>query len=339
MNSFGLPTPSFGAAEKNPLEEATTKGAESQFAKPSFQNPRPSGPQETSLAADMKGAVNSAWANTKEAVTIEPKVVHAPDPLSLSSPAGELGADVYFASARLFESQGNVAKADELYRKALAVAPADLTLLVHYARMHDRAGNFDLAEESYRRAIAAHPAEAAAYNDLALCLARRNRLTESADCLRKAVHLQGESVLYRNNLATVLAELGKNDEALTHLVAAHGPAVGNYNLGYLLHKSGKSQEAAECLRQALQLDPRLAPANQLLATISGAGAANLANSGSPAVQHGAIAPVTPQWTPATYSTPASQPLPQSLPTVSSSEEDWGDAPTPDGLPQLLPPVQ
>jgi tetratricopeptide (TPR) repeat protein len=205
--------------------------------------------------------------------------------------------------------------------------------------MHDRAGNFDQAEETYRRAIAAHPGEAAAYNDLALCLARRNRLTESADCLRKAVHLQGDSILYRNNLATVLAELGKSDEALTHLVAAHGAAVGNYNLGFLLYKSGKSQEAAECLRRALELDPQLAPANQLLTTISRAGTADLAGSSQPQINYGAIAPTTPQWSAAAYATAAGHQHPQSFPTVDAAEEDWGDAPTPDSLPQLLPPVR
>jgi Flp pilus assembly protein TadD len=204
--------------------------------------------------------------------------------------------------------------------------------------MHDRAGNFDKAEETYRRAIAAHPKEAAAYNDLALCLARRNRLTESSDCLRQAVQLQGDSVLYRNNLATVLAEMGRSDEALVHLTAAHGPAVGNYNLGYLLYKSGKSQEAAACLRRALELDPQLTAAGQLLATLAGRDAVELANT-APPQEYRREAVTTPQWNAATFTTPAGHQLPQSLPTVSPRAEDWGNAPTPDSLPQLLPPVR
>jgi tetratricopeptide (TPR) repeat protein len=336
-----LPAPaSVGAASKSPLEKLKNYGDrdEPQFAKPNVQPPRPSGPQETSFSSDVNGAVNSAWAKTKSAFTIEPKVVHAPDPLSLNSPVGEMGADVYFATARLHESQGNLARADELYRKALEISPNDLTLLVHCARMHDRAGNFDRAEETYRRAIAAHPREAAAYNDLALCLARRNRLTESADFLRKAVQLQGDSVLYRNNLATVLAEMGRTDEALTHLTAAHGPAVANYNLGYLLHKSGRSQEATACLRRALEIDPQMAPAEQLLASIAGRNGVQLVNAGPSRPGEFVGAAPAPQWQSPTFATPAGHQRPQSLPSVTTAAEDWGDAPTPDSLPQLLPPV-
>jgi hypothetical protein len=115
--------------------------------------------------------------------------------------------------------------------------------------------------------------------------------------------------------------------------------VGNYNLGFLLYKSGKSQEAAACLQRALQVDPQLAPAQQLLATISGQDAVNLATArpAPPAEPRGAGS--TPQWATSSYAAPAGHQLPQSLPAIGDNTEDWGDAPTPDSLPQLLPPVR
>jgi Tfp pilus assembly protein PilF len=241
--------------------------------------------------------------------------------LSLSNEVRDVGPEIYFASARMQESQGNIPRADEMYRKALDEAPKNLDILVHYARMHDRAGNLDRAAEIYRQAIAAHPQEAVAYNDLGLCLARQEQYAESVETLGRAVQLQQDNPLYRNNLAAVLVEVGRPDEALSHLTTAHGPAVAHYNLGYLFYKSGKPQQAAPYLQKALALDPQMAAARQLLAVMSGE---------TPPVAQRAPAP--------TAIARAVAPRAQQLPRVPANEGAWGDAPRPDSLPQLLPPV-
>ncbi|MBW3596219.1 MAG: tetratricopeptide repeat protein [Planctomycetes bacterium] len=215
------------------------------------------------------GAIASAFQKTKEAFTIEPKVVKAPDKLSLSTPTGEAGPALFIASARMHESQGNVAKAEALYLKALEESPQDLDILVHYARMHDRAGNLERAAEIYRQAIQAHPQEAAAYNDLGLCLARQNRLAGAIGSLQHAAELQPASPLYRNNLATVLVDAGRAEEALAHLIAVHAPAAAHYNVGYLLYRAGRRDEAVGYLQQASSIDPQMAPAASLLALMSG----------------------------------------------------------------------
>jgi tetratricopeptide (TPR) repeat protein len=316
------PVTSTAQSDNSPLSVlANYDGESTSFAQPSLRPPQVNGAAEKSFGAGISSAVGSAIAKTKDALTIKPKVIPAPDPLSLSNESRDVGPEIYFASARMQESQGNVPRADELYRKALEEAPKDLGVLLHYARMHDRAGNLDRAVEIYRQAISAHPQDAAAYNDLGLCLARQERYGESADALRRAVDLQQDNPLYRNNLAAVLVELGRNDEALSHLAAAHGPAVAHYNLGYLLFKSDKPQQAAPFIQKALALDPQMAPARQLLAVMSGEPQAG------------------PQRTVATAaSTRAPVIRPQALPQPDPAEEAWGDAPHPDSLPQLLPPV-
>jgi Tfp pilus assembly protein PilF len=315
---------------------------EPRFAEPSFTPPRPAGAPRTSVFGGFGGAVNSAMTKTKDALTIEPKVVRAPDPLSLTDGPRDVGPELYFASARMHESQGNTNKADELYRKALAEASNDLSILAHYARMHDRAGNLDRAVEIYRQAVTAHPQEAAAHNDLGLCLARMNRLGESIECLQQATRLQPASVLYRNNLATVLVEAGQHDEALTHLISAHGPAVGHYNLGFLLHKSGKTQQAVGYVQRALDIDPQLTPASKLLSAMTKAPQAPAPRGVGPAVSPVAntVRPNVPgAWETHSAAPPASASGPQSLPALNTGRgEDWGPAPTPNDLPQLLPPV-
>lgn len=335
-----LPPPaSFGAAaEKDPLAKlASYKGEEQQpFAQPSVKAPAPAG-AATASAGGVTGALGAAMSKTKKALTIEPKVEKAPDPLSLTDGPVDVGPEIHFASARMHESKGNVSRADELYRQALTEAPGDLEILVHYARMHDRAGNLGRAAEIYRQATASHPNEAAAYNDLGLCLARQQRLREAVDSLQQAVRLQGDSVLYRNNLATVLAEMGRNEEALSHLTAVHGPAVANYNLAFLLHKSGKREQAATCLRKALELDPQMAPAQQLLAVVTGQASSNIA--AKPQGSARTAAGVEGAGQNVFISMSKHGGAPHGLPAVRAQKEDWGDAPTPESLPQLLPPVR
>jgi hypothetical protein len=80
--------------------------------------------------------------------------------------------------------------------------------------------------------------------------------------LRRAVELNGDNKLYRNNLAAVYVEQGKNKEALEQLVAAHGEAVGNYNLAYLLTQKQDDTAALVHFRKAAARDPSLVAAHQ-----------------------------------------------------------------------------
>jgi tetratricopeptide (TPR) repeat protein len=84
------------------------------------------------------------------------------------------------------------------------------------------------------------------------------------------VELQPLNKLYRNNLATALVELGRADKAFQHLMAVHGEAVAHYNLGFLLWKAKKPEEARQQFLAALAVDPSLTPARKVLAQFSGA---------------------------------------------------------------------
>jgi hypothetical protein len=87
--------------------------------------------------------------------------------------------------------------------------------------------------------------------------------------LRQAVALAPTNKLYRNNLATVLLEVGDRPGALQEMTAAHGEAIAHYNLGCLLQRKGKTQDAAAEFRAALAVDPKLTQANEWLAKLEG----------------------------------------------------------------------
>jgi Tfp pilus assembly protein PilF len=195
----------------------------------------------------------------------KPNVMPERDASRLDSPTKKIGPEVYVAAAQLMENQNQIPQAQQQYERALKIAPNDLNALVGLARLYDRQGQSKLALQCYERALKTHAKSALLHNDLGLCYARQKQLDKSVQSLAKAVELQPENARYRNNLATVLVEAGRTDEALAQLSLSTSQAVAHYNVGFLLHKRGQTEQAASHLQQAIALDPGLTPARELLA--------------------------------------------------------------------------
>ncbi len=188
-------------------------------------------------------------------------------PLSLAGTPDQVQAPVLVAAARVYEGQGRLDRAADQYEKALAVDPKSFDAMVGFARLRHREGDLVAATNLYQRALAAHPDSAIAMNDLGLCYARRGMMQQAEQTLNSAVSRDPRSALYRNNLALVLVEAHRDDEALAQLTAAHGEAAAHYNLAFMLREKGRTDDAAYHLRAALQQEPALEPARQMLAAL------------------------------------------------------------------------
>jgi Flp pilus assembly protein TadD len=231
--------------------------------------------------------------------------VHESDPTSLAHKSKPPGADLYVATAKLYERRENFAAAEEQYERALKISPNDLGALVGYAHLLDRQGQLEHATNYYRQAVKHHPQDAAAHNDLGLCYARRGMLNESLAELSKAIELDPNKPLYRNNIATVFLEMGQPQKALSHLAVGNQPAVAHYNLACLLHQRGQTQAAAYHFAQAAQHDPSLTAAQEWAQKLAGAAppGSRMTNV-RPVEQTSAYRPNT-QWTqPTAHNTPA-----------------------------------
>jgi Tfp pilus assembly protein PilF len=205
--------------------------------------------------------------SVKSALTPQPTVIPADDPIRLSTPTTGVGPDLHYQAACLYEGQGNATAAARHYQKALEVQPDDIRSIISYARLCDRQRDFQRADTLYRRALELQPDNTTALNDAGMCYARFGQLQTSVPLLERAVHNQPDNKLYRNNLATVLVEADRVDEAYQHLCAAHGEAVAHYNLGYLLSRKNATERARHHLARALEIDPTLVPAQALLARL------------------------------------------------------------------------
>lgn len=235
-------------------------------------------------------ALKKAGSSVTEALSVKPKVIPADDPISLSSKPQEISSDVYYQAGRLAEHNGKMSLAAKEYGRAIEVNPDDVRALISLARLHDRQEQFDQAVKLYQRAASVAPENAMVHNDLGLCFARQHKDTESIKQLQRAVEIEPQRKLYRNNLATVLVDLGRMDQAWQHLAAVHSTAIANYNMGYLLNRTGRKQEARERFAMAWQADPSLNQAKSMLDELDGAKARteNVARR-TPATRHRVIA--------------------------------------------------
>ena len=209
------------------------------------------------------------WPWSKPAgATLPSAPLFAPDdPTSLASKTPKPGADLYVASARLYEKNGDLNAAELQYQKALTADAGNLPALLAYAHLEDNRRQFSDADRLYREAIKQHPKEASVFNDRGLSYQGRGKFDDAAKMFAKAIELQPEKPLYRNNMATVLVELHHPEDAFSQLSAVHSPAVAHYNLATLLHRKGNDQDAQFHFALASTLDSSLVGAHDWAARL------------------------------------------------------------------------
>jgi tetratricopeptide (TPR) repeat protein len=221
--------------------------------------------------ASMGTAVSSAYGKAKTAITspfgaAESSSSDATTPTA-SGAKPTIGPELYVMNGQLHESQGNYTKAIDSYSKALEIEPKNPSALLSTARLYERQNEKEKAIEFYQKASTVAPSNAAVYADLGNLHARSGNLTAAKDQLQKAVNLDPKSTTYRSAMAGVLLDSGNADSAMAELMQVNSPAMANYQMAYL-HFSRKNVPATQqYLGSALQIDPNLKPARDLMASM------------------------------------------------------------------------
>ena len=223
--------------------------------------------------SSMGTAVSSAYGKAKTAITSPfsstPSNAPAGDPTSLSTKP-TVGPELHVMKGHLDESQGNYAKALDSYSKALELEPKNASALLSMARLYERQNEKDKAVDFYQRASQSAPNDASIFADLGSLQARSGNLTAARTELQKAVNLDPKSTSYRSALAGVMLDAGNAEAAMSELQQVHSPAMANYQMAYL-HFARKNVPATQqYLGAALQIDPNLKPARDLMASMGGA---------------------------------------------------------------------
>jgi hypothetical protein len=251
-----------GCASMNPFGNhgLASKPSESKFAAAANASTGISGQFKS-----MGTAVSTAVGKAKNAVTstFSASSEELSDETSLAKLPTNLGPEIWVTNGHLYETQLNFAKAMDNYTKALEIQPNNESALLSTARLYARQGQHDKAVDFFNKAIAVAP-QAATYNELALAQQKLGKMADAQAAITKAIELEPANTRYRNNLASMLVTGGRSDEAVKQLEQVFPPAVANYNVAYLHFTNSNVAAAQQHLQVALQEDPNLQQARDLM---------------------------------------------------------------------------
>ena len=179
------------------------------------------------------------------------------------SPA--INPETFLATGRLVESQGNLVQAARAYQQACQARPEYVAAWNRLGIIYDKLGRYDQAQHAFEQAIQHAPKAAFLHNNLGFSCLLAGNYEQAEQHLHKALQLNGQFQRARVNLAIALAKQDQFENALAEFKKALPEAQAYYNLAYAHRLNGNWQQAGECYRQALELDPSLAEAQTNLA--------------------------------------------------------------------------
>jgi tetratricopeptide (TPR) repeat protein len=122
------------------------------------------------------------------------------------------------------------------------------------------------AIEKYRQLIANNPEKAEIHANLGSLYAKQKQWSKAIACYQKALEIDPHLAGVYRNLAKILSQIGREKQAVEYLYRAlqlepkWAEAKKHYSLGNLLWTQNKLNKAANCFRQAIDLQPNFFPA-------------------------------------------------------------------------------
>jgi len=120
---------------------------------------------------------------------------------------------------------------------------------------YDQKGMGDRAKESYERAVRVQPEDPETLNNLGFSLYQNGNYRAAVDRLKRAVKLAPTDERILNNLGLALCRLGKFDDAYKSFARATGPLTGSLNMGRMLERFGREDDAIKYYEAARQIEP------------------------------------------------------------------------------------
>ncbi len=158
--------------------------------------------------------------------------------------------------------------ARKAYQQALTLDEKNLPALRGLAQMYATVGDHERAVATYKKALQHYPKDASLWMDLGMCHSRAKEWKPGLEAISKAVALDPENRQYGHVLGYAQARAGAFDQALATFTRLDGEAKAHYNVGRMLLHLQQPAAARIELERATALDPKLAPAQELLTQLS-----------------------------------------------------------------------
>jgi predicted TPR repeat methyltransferase len=192
---------------------------------------------------------------------------------SSDAPSRELTLDEAVSLAILLQKTAQLAAADELHRRVLAVAPNHPRALHYAGVLAHQQGRTDDALALIERSIALVAGQADWHSNLGIVLQSAGRLDRAIESYRRAIAIDPAHANAHSNLGVLLRATGQPADAETAYRAAIRLDCNHVdawtNLGILLDGLKRTEEAAACYCKVVTLRPKHREARKLLALAHG----------------------------------------------------------------------
>ena len=202
------------------------------------------------------GLAEALWRRSE--ATSNPALV---DPaLDACSRAGELGVDpaaLHAVLGLIQMGRGLVEDSVREFEAALGSDPSNQEATLGLAEAFEALGKPDRAEDIYRRAIALKPSRWAGYSHLGVFYLNRNRLPEAEGMFLKALELTPDNIRALNNLMAVYWYMKRDERvrwAFERSIGVRPNADAYSNMGTIDFYSGRYPEAASMFELAVRAD-------------------------------------------------------------------------------------
>jgi len=180
--------------------------------------------------------------------------------------------------ANLYAAQGEMEKAEDYYRKAIAIDDLFVPARMNLAVLYNSQGRNEEAEELLRGVLEAYPDNHEAEYSLALLLVETGRAEEALGWLERAADGQPWRTRMRYNLGLLQQQLGRLPEAEISLRAAVEAAPANLDYLYALAdhyaKRGALAQALAVAEQMIATHPEAPVGTDMKAALERALAQN-----------------------------------------------------------------
>jgi len=158
--------------------------------------------------------------------------------------------------------------AEESIRRASELAPGRADILRAAGSMAHLMGRLEEAEIHIRRAIDQDPLDGGGYSMMGLLYRSMNRLGDAERMIRKAIELSPQRISAHHILGIVLADQGRDAEALEEANREPAEWARLTSLAYVHEKAGRMRESDEALRE-LEAKHAVDTAYQIAAVYAG----------------------------------------------------------------------
>ncbi len=168
--------------------------------------------------------------------------------------------DVVLNLANALAESAHTTEAETLLRRVLEVQPSHADARFNLATLYTGLGRLDEAATEFHALLQQHPDSADAHNSLGIVLERQLQLDAAAESYRRALALDGNHVSALNNLGNVMRAQRRFDEAQGYYTRAMQQAPTHadayLNRGLLHARQDQREEARGWFDKALSVDPR-----------------------------------------------------------------------------------